>query len=214
VAPKAVHRYKQNQPLGRIGAKVRQSLMDAVSQLLWDRPPWQLRASDVAAHCNLRQSNFYTYFASIDEAIWARVVQVHEMHPDLRSFVQGGWGPSDFPRAQALTDAMAAFWREHRPILALARSLGEEGDPDYLQVRITPHEKFIDACVEMISQAQSAGRLSARLEPRMAAWSVFGELESLGATLHTHGAMGFSYEQSRDTAAARVFAGVTGWRAD
>lgn len=214
MSPQVVHRYKTNQRVGRIGAQVRQVIMDGVAELLWSKRPWQIRASDVAAHCGLNQSTFYTYFASIDQAIQACAVRVYEQHPDMLSFVSGGWGPGDLPRAQALTEAVATFWTIHRPILALTRHLSEEGEATFTEIRISPHMPFFQACARMIRDGQTAGRLSPHVEPVLGAYCVFGELETLGATLHQHGVNGFKYEQSRDTIAAHVLASLTGYPGD
>ena len=211
---KAEHRYKKNQRIGRVGAQVRQSIVDAISDLLWSKHPWQLRASEISANCNLTQSSFYTYFGSMDEAIRACVLNAYASHPDMFSFVSGGWGPDDFPRARALTEAVGEYWRTHRPILALARSLGEEGHEDYLAIRLAPHAEFFEAAAQMVEHAQAAGRLSPHLQPRLVAYTAFGMLETFGATLHLHPAGGFSAEQSHDTMASHIFAALTGYVAE
>lgn len=205
------YRFRPGQRMGKTALRARQRILDAISSLLRTKPPWQLKANDVAVRCEISQSNFYTYFASIDDALHALALQVHERHPDLAPYLAFDWtSPAALDHARALARAAIGFWKENRPILRLTQTLAEDGDPEYLRIRLLPHGEFFDRCTEMVLAAQAEGRLSTLQDPRLTAYTAFGALESYAATIHLHEPSGFTEERSIDTIAANLVHMLTG----
>lgn len=189
--------------LGRKGYETRQRLLQATTELLAQRPLGDLKVTDIARVACVVQPNFYTYFSSVEDAVYAAGAEVSADH--LAVFVEMDWeGPQGMSAARRLVEAAIAFWREHGPLLATIGMLADRRHEDFAVLRVRQMRNVYKAFEQKVRSAQAAGRTSAAVQPRLVGYECVGLLSSIGLKYLLLRNSGFAHADLVETTARLI----------
>ena len=199
-------RNKKGQRIGAKGDRMRQSLMDATAHLLASQPIWLIKVSDIASACGARAPGFYAYFDSVEEVILTLAEQANAARPDMAGLINEEWTRSNgFERARKLAEMSVEHWLAYRPVLQVVRMRADEGDPEFLPVRVAGMRPMVRALRSRMEAAQTRGVLNADFEPRLGAYTVADLIDSWGQHWSLTVKSGIPEDRILDTLATLLF---------
>jgi AcrR family transcriptional regulator len=185
---------------------MRQSLMDATAHLLATQPIWSIKVSDIAAACGAKPPGFYAYFDSVEEVILTLAEQANAARPDMAGLLDKDWTRQDgFECARKLAEMSVQHWLAYRPVLQVVRMRADEGDPDFLPVRVAGMRPLVRSLRARMEAAQARGALTADFEPRLGAYTVADLIESWGQHWSLTVKSGIPEDRILDTLATLLF---------
>lgn len=162
---------KRGQRLGSKGIATRIMIMDTTLNLLKDLPIWQITPSDIASSCNIQQSNFYTYFESVEEIILALAHRAaSEMPNHKRDAPPTLEGPAGLAWIEQIVESSIVAWQKYGPVLRVVEMLADDDVPEFRKARQMRYNHWRDILVDSISNAQAAGYLYPNLNIRLAVY--------------------------------------------
>jgi AcrR family transcriptional regulator len=181
--------------------RTRQRIMAATAQLLRERPLADVRVSDVARVADVAQPNFYTYFASVEDVILALGHEINADH--LASFINDyDWtGADGMVGPRKLIEASLEFWREYGALFSIIGHLADRRRGDFAPLRSRQMRSVYKSFERRIRESQAAGRISPKVQPRLASYECIGILGSVGGAYELLTGSGFSHDQMVETTA-------------
>ena len=199
-------RNRKGQRIGAKGDRMRQSLMDATAHLLATQPIWSIKVSDIAGACGARPPGFYAYFDSVEEVILTLAEQANAARPDMAGLINADWtSENGFECARKLAEMSVEHWLAYRPVLQVVRMRADEGDPDFLPVRVAGMRPLVRALRNRMEAAQALGLLKADFDPRLGAYTVADLIDSWGQHWSLTVQSGIPEERILDTLATLLF---------
>ena len=200
---------KLGQSLGPKGVRTRRRIMDATAILLAERSFSDVRITDIARAAHIAQPNFYTYFASVDDVLWALAEEVSL--DALARHLEPDWaGPEGVALARKLMEDAFALWEDHRAILGLAWFLADKRQGEFPDLRIRQVRTFFKAFEVQIRRSQDAGRISRAVNARLAGYECVGLISSAAIKYALLVESGFSHRHLVETNARLIHMIVTG----
>lgn len=168
-------------------AETRNLMLETIGQLLEERAPWEIRASQVAAAAGTTQPNFYSHFRNIEDAILARANQVWGQYPTLElvRLLEEGLFDSDDLSLQQFFALTIDFWRLHGGLLRAVSRLSGDENPAVRSVRHQAQDPVIELCAAVVSSAQHAGDLPPALHVKLAANAALRFLDEAASHFQT-----------------------------
>lgn len=167
-APDAVRREnKLGQGIRPKGAATERNLIQATLSLLQAQSPLDVSVHAIAREAGISPATFYVYFKSVREVILALVDTLPAPYlRDVLPTLTGTWrGPSEV-HVRRFVLAYAAFWDEHRRLLAVRNLEADLGDPDFVNRRIDMSLPVIEALADRIRNGSSTSGMT-----RSQAWA-------------------------------------------
>lgn len=188
---------KLGHKIGARGGRTRRALMDGVSALLETRHLGEIKVADAAQAAGVSTSNFYTYFATVEEAVLALCEDAGGDFQPLSRHLDHAWAPDEaFGAARALVLDMLDLWTRHGPVLRVEHMLADKGVEAFAESRIRRLRRLHLSLERRIAHARANGYLPEALNPRLASYEVASLIESVGA--------GFNLMRRADTPEAIV----------
>ena len=198
---------------GRRGLATRQRLLDCTAAMLRTTSYRDVKVVDIAREAGTSPATFYQYFPDVESAILVladeMVAAGGQRFADL--VVASSWkGRAGYEAAEALADAVLAFWSEHQPVLRVIDLATDEGDGRFANVRTRLLNDLNNALAAAAREQQRAGRGQVGLDPN----AVAGVLVAMLAHVSAH-RLGFEFwgvrtDDLRATMARIIFWSVTG----
>ena len=199
--PAPARRASPSAPRSPKGVRTRQRIMAATAQLLRERPLADVRVSDVARVADVAQPNFYTYFASVEDVILALGQEINADH--LAIFIdEYDWtGESGMAGPRKLVEAALVFWREYGALFSIIGHLADRRRGDFAPLRSRQMRAVYKSFERRIRESQAAGRISAKVQPRLAGYECISVLQSVCGAYDLLASSGFTHEQLVETTA-------------
>jgi AcrR family transcriptional regulator len=198
---------------GRRGLATRQKLLACTSEMLRTRSYRDLKVVEIARGAGTSPATFYQYFPDVESAILVladeMVASSSTRFADL--VADNSWkGKAGFAAAEALAQAMLAFWEEHLPIMRVVDLATDEGDPRFTNIRTKLLNDLNNALALAAREQRKAGRGMDDVDPN----AVAGVLVAMLAHVSAH-RLGFEFwgvrsEELRAVMARIIFWSVTG----
>jgi AcrR family transcriptional regulator len=134
---------------GARALRTRQRLLGAVDALIREIPFHQVTTAHVTQRAGLSPPAFYRYFADLGDAIVALTPRMAASVHGIAEIVRAG----DWSRRNAassvhpVTEALEAFWAEHRALYRVTELMAEEHDPRFTAVKAETFVELTDAFV-------------------------------------------------------------------
>jgi AcrR family transcriptional regulator len=200
---------KDAKALGAKGERTRRRILDAMLQLLSQRPMFEIRVTDVARVAGIAQPHFYAYFGSLEDALLAAAREVSG--DELKAHLVPDWsGEAGLAHARALVEAAIAFWRRNKEMLTIVGVLADRMHGPFPAVRADQMRGVFGAFEDKIRRAQAEGKISEAISPRLAGYECVNVLGSTGAKYDLFMASGFSHRRLVETTARLLHTIVTG----
>jgi len=156
----------------------RAQLLEALEQLLADRPLADIGIADISSAAGVTRSAFYFYFPTKPAAVAALLADFREeMERAGAPWYEGHTG-APLDRIKAAVDASIRLWRDHASLLA-AMLDGIATDPEVREIWETWTDGFVDQITARIIKDRDDGHPHTTSEPRDLATVL------MGATLYT-----------------------------
>jgi AcrR family transcriptional regulator len=157
------------------GVRTRRRIMDATLALLTEQRYANVRITDIARAAHIAQPNFYAYFSSVEDVVFAIAEGITV--DELSAFVEPDWhGEHGLSLARGLVQASLKLFQRHHTILALVGFLADKQPGRFSALRVRLARKLYKGFESKIRQAQLAGRLSTALQPRFVGYQCVGIL--------------------------------------
>lgn len=142
------------------GDRRRVAILEAIEQLLAERPISALAVDQIAARAGISRSGFYFYFESKYAALSGALGDLwEEMMEAADAFFAGADTPPRTWAGEALAN-VAALWARHATLLE-AMVEAAASDPGARAVWDAWIDRFVDAIAERIALEREAGRAPA-----------------------------------------------------
>jgi AcrR family transcriptional regulator len=199
------------QVYGPKGARTRRRIMEATAALLTVRRFNDIRITDIARAAGIAQPNFYTYFASIDEAILAIGREISA--DSLGGYLEADWeGEAGVEHARGLAEAAIELWRRHSEVFSIVGVLADQGHAEFAALRVRQMRVVYKGFEAKVRKAQARGDISADITPRLAGYECVSVIAGAGQKYDLYIASGFSREQIVETTARMLHLIATGKR--
>src|SRR5690606_19274613 len=110
-------------------------ILAATESLLARHPLGDVRVADIAREAEMTQSNFYSYFDSLEGVLLALGEEITA--DGVASFVELDWtGGDGFDQAVRTVHAAISLWNEHGAALATIGALADKRYGAFPQVRM------------------------------------------------------------------------------
>ena len=170
------------QKIGSKGERTRRLLIDATVGLLESHGLRDVSVVDVARAANTSPATFYVYFRGVPEAVLAALETAVQTSPALEVLIGRDWlAPGTAANALEMVETYTELWNRNRTIFCVRNLAAEEGDERFIQARAKASGPVMQALVDRIASAQSAGFTPATLAPRACAGVLLMMLERLSA---------------------------------
>jgi AcrR family transcriptional regulator len=200
---------KLGQLRGEKGNRTQRAIMEAVADLLNDRPMGDIRVTEVARVAGIVPPNFYTYFQDVEEVVLALATQLTSR--DLSEHIEPDWsGEAGLERAKALVEAAFTFWASGRTILLLMHMLADQGRPGFIELRARQMRSTYKHIEAMVRKAQQQGRIAPEINARLVSYEAVGLVSSVALRCQQLMKSGFSRRQLIDTTARILLTIATG----
>ena len=197
--------------LGARAVHTRTRLLDATAKLLTENGVLELKIVDISREVGTSPATFYQYFIDVEAAILALIEQATIDEIPLVSYLADGWDGNDgLARAGHFVDAYLTYWDDHSAVLRVRNLKAEEGHPAFREARTKAHLLMIDALIQMVNSAQTAGRLPAEMNPFVVASAMLAMIERLFAYRDKIALRGAGAESLRETLALLLYRSLTG----
>jgi len=198
-------------PLGPKGARTRQRIMVATEELLRQRPLGDVPITEIARAADIRQPNFYTYFAGVEDVIFALGEELVDLSETLQVHLTPDWTDDDgFTHALAFVEAATRLWGERHVLLTLVNTLADSRRGAFAALRVRQMRGVFKAFERMVRQAQAAGEVDPYLNPRLVGYECLGLVRSLSARFDLLMDSGFTRHELIDTSARTLYRMATG----
>lgn len=194
---------------GPKGERTRRRILDATAALLAERSYADIRITEIARTAGIVQPNFYTYFASIEDAVLALAREISA--DGLSVHLDPDWdGEGGIEHARSLAEAAIDLWRRHREVFSIVGALADKRHGDFAAVRVNQMRALYKAFEAKIRKGQAAGRISADITPRLAGYECVGVIASAGQRYELLIASGFTHRELVETTARLLHLIATG----
>lgn len=146
------------------GEERRLAILDAVEQLLRERPFSEISIGDITAAAGVTRSGFYFYFASKGAAVSALLGDVFAaMIEGASDFIRGTGDPSEAMRA-----ALASTWRlwHSHQVLIVAMIDARGGDTAVRELWDAWIERFVEPLASGIERQRASGLAAPGVDAR------------------------------------------------
>jgi AcrR family transcriptional regulator len=172
---------KYGQALGRKGAESRKRLLDSAKALLTRDPTAKLTPSGIAREAKLASQTFYLYFETVNEALLQLSEEAGEDMSSVLKELNGPWEPDSlYLHCQQFVTAFARYWNRHREILNFRNFQADNGDIDFMRIRLCAAMPVINAIAARIRTAQGVNILSEK-DALARSVIIFSAIERLAA---------------------------------
>jgi AcrR family transcriptional regulator len=191
------------------GARTRRRIMDATAAILAARPYGDLRITEIARAAEIAQSNFYTYFPSIEEVVLAIAREIST--DSLAVYLKPDWiGEAGVAHARRLVEAAINLWLRHRGMFSLIDLLADARQGAFSALRVRQMQMIYKSFEAKVREGQAAGRIPAAITPRLAGYECTSIISSLGQRYELLIASGFSHRELVETTARLLHKIATG----
>ncbi len=202
-------------PLGPRALRTRERLLDVTAELLAERGVLDLSVVDIARRADTSPGTFYHYFQDVEEAALKLAERAGDDMPAVVELIDGPWeGREGLERARAIVTRFIAHWDTHHAVLSLRNLAADRGDARFQHVRRNTLRPIVDHFTAKIRAAQTAGRVSPRVHPGVAAAGILALLERLSAHKQVLRRLEASPEDLVETCARMIHETVTGGAVD
>jgi AcrR family transcriptional regulator len=198
-------------PLGPKGARTRQRIMAATEQLLRQRPLGDVPITEIARAAEIRQPNFYTYFAGVEDVIFALGEELVTLSETLHVHLTPDWSTDEgFDHAVAFVEASTQLWGERHIVLTLVNTLADSRRGAFAVLRVRQMRGVFKAFERKVREAQAAGLIDPHINPRLVGYECVGMVRAVSARFGLLLDSGFSRHELIDTSARILYRLVTG----
>lgn len=148
---------QSGRPLGPRALRTRARILEATLSLLDQRTMRDLRVIDIARAIGSSPATFYQYFKDVNGVVLELSSEITEFTPEMIELIRGDWtGRAGHERGLRLANLVADSWDRYRSILRIRNNAANEGDPEFMAVRLKAMLPMVMAFAEVIEAAHSA----------------------------------------------------------
>lgn len=164
------------------GARTRERMLDELERLLHDTPPMELRMAQIAEASGVGMSTVYSYFDSLDDALFALLSRPKFSYDEPLSVLRRDWTPETATdNAKAFVKACLDLWDAHRPVLQVRNIKSDGGDARFLNLRLSMTMPVLNALAEKVTMSKSVNALPSNVASSAYAAVILAAIERNGA---------------------------------
>lgn len=184
----------------RKGERTRRRIMESTKSILETTPYGQIRITAIASASEITQPNFYTYFSSVNDVIFAIAESTNVDR--LKPHFEADWNGQDgFERVRQFLQAFLNLWESEKAVFTVTNALADEGDEAFSRLRFRQMHALYVGIEKKVSESQSRGRIHETVNARLVAFECIALLTSVGQRLELFKQSGFSDDDVVDTTA-------------
>lgn len=134
-APKVKLRTVDKRVAGRRAQETRERILEALSDLLATMSYRNVRVTDVVGKVGTSPATFYQYFADVETAVLALATDAAKESAGLKT--AGAGARTAGASVDQVLAGVAAFVKQHAPVLRVVENAAAEGDKRFAKVRTT-----------------------------------------------------------------------------
>jgi AcrR family transcriptional regulator len=150
------------------GERTRDELMDAATEVFWDKGYVDTRVADIAERAGVSHGTFYTYFDSKEAVLWAIAADLNEA---LSRTSRGVRAEVDGDEVRAIELANRRYlqtYLDNRKVMRLMEEVASF-NPEMRKARQLSRVRFVTQTTRSIERMQAAGVADAELDATYAA---------------------------------------------
>ena len=174
--------------LGPRALKTRVRILDATLSLLDEKSMRDLRVIDIARRIGSSPATFYQYFKDVEDVVLELASRFNDGVPAMLQVIDGDWtGREGYERGRRLAQLCLQYWGPYASIMRVRNNAAEEGDENFMAVRLQTLLPIVTALSDIIRKAHplpdsnpaNGEWQGGPLHPISAAFALTGALEGM-----------------------------------
>jgi AcrR family transcriptional regulator len=150
------------------GARTRDELLAAATEVFWDRGYVDARVADIVGRAGVSHGTFYTYFDSKEAVLWAIASDLNEALAATSRGVRAEVGGDEVRAIELANRRYLEVYLANRKVMRLMEEVASF-NPEMREARQRTRARFVARTTRSIERLQAAGLADASLDAAYAA---------------------------------------------